>query len=189
MSIVKRRWFKALIILGVLAAGVFGGGILYFRWKFPYGPSHCCDKCLMFALDQYAEDHGGNYPAGEASPEASLSLLYPRYEPTGEILRGKTVPLEVVQPILERGGRLGPDTCGWHYVEGLRLDDDPRLALCWDKARLGHNGQRTADGGTAVLFVKLGYEYIPGSKWNEFLAEQEKLLAEHNEKKLARPNP
>jgi hypothetical protein len=33
----------------------------------------------MFALDEYARDHNGAYPAGEESPEASLSLLYPEY--------------------------------------------------------------------------------------------------------------
>jgi hypothetical protein len=100
----------------------------------------------MFALHQYAEDHGGAYPAGEATPEASLSLLYPKYA-NEYVLQGKTVPLDVVKVTLERGSRLGPDTCGWHYVEGLRLDDDPRLALCWDKVGLGHNGERLPDGG------------------------------------------
>lgn len=146
---------------------------------FPYGRSHCCDKCLMFDLHRYAEEHGGAYPAGEATPEASLSLLYPDYC-EAEILRGKTVPVEVVQAILDRGERLGPDTCGWHYVEGLRLDDDRRFALCWDKVGLGHFGGRLSDGGHTVLFVNLGYEYVNGSRWEKFLEEQKRLWEERN---------
>lgn len=149
--------------------------------KYPYGWSHCCDSNLMFILEEYANDHGGAYPAGESSPEASLSLLYPKYA-TADLLRGKTVPLDVVEPVLQGGGRLGPDTCGWHYVEGLTQQDDPRLALLWDKVGLGHNGQKLKDGGHTVLFVGLRKEYIPGDKWDAFLEEQKQLLAQ--EKKL-----
>jgi hypothetical protein len=103
--------------------------------------------------------------------------------PDPEVLREKTVPYDIVKTILERGERLGPDTCGWHYVEGLRLDHDKRLALCWDKVGLGHNGQRLSDGGRSVLLVNLGYEYIPGPKWKEFLQEQEQLLAGHKNRR------
>ena len=136
----------------------------------------------MFALHQYAEEHGGAYPSGEATPEASLRLLYPRYV-DAEILRGKTVPRKVVQAILDRGEQLGPQTCGWHYVEGLRLDDDRRLALCWDKVGLGHFGERLSDGDRRVLLVNLGHKYIEGSKWQDFLEEQKKLMEERLKKK------
>jgi hypothetical protein len=172
----KKSW-RIMLLLLAAAAGFSACGFLYYRWQFPYGWSHSCDKCPMFALHQYAEQHGGAYPAGEVTPEASLSLLYPKYRVNAESLRGKTVPREVVQAILDRGDRLGPETCGWHYVEGLRLDDDPRLALCWDKVGLGHNGERLSASGHTVLLVKLGYEFIPGSKWLEFIEEQESPLA------------
>jgi hypothetical protein len=105
-----------------------------------------------------------------------LSLLYPKYA-NEYVLQGKTVPLDEVKGTLERGGRLGPETCGWHYVEGLTLDDDPRIGLCWDKVGLGHNGQRLSDGGRTVLFVNRGSAYIAGARWPAFLEEQEKLLA------------
>jgi hypothetical protein len=174
-----RRW--GLLLTLVLALG--GVAVLgWWQWRYPYGYSHCCDKGLMFALQQYAEDHGGAYPSGEATPDASLSLLYPKYA-SAELLRGKTVPLEVVQDILARGEKLGPHTCGWHYVEGLRLDDDKRLALLWDKAGLGHFGERLPDGGHTVLFVGLGYDYVEGARWEAFLQEQQKLLADRAAKK------
>jgi len=172
-----RRWLKGTailtLILGVLTALGYG----YYRQRYPYGWSHSCDKCLMFALHRYAEEHGGAYPAGEATPEASLSLLYPEYA-DAEILRGKTVPRTVVQERLERGERLTPETCGWHYVEGLTLKDDRQLAVLWDKVGLGHNGERTPDGGRTVLLVNLGYEYIPGPEWEKFVDEQQWLIAE-----------
>ncbi len=167
----KIYWFVAVLVLVV---GAVGGGWLWYRWKYPFGWSHSCDKQLMFALDAYAGDHGGVYPAGEETPEASLSLLYPKYA-NGYVLQGKTVPLEVVRATLERGERLGPDTCGWHYVEGLRRGDDPRLALFWDKAGLGHNGERLPDGGHTVFFVRLHSEYIPGAAWEGCLLEQWRL--------------
>jgi hypothetical protein len=129
------------------------------------------------------------YPAGEATPEASLSLLYPNHGVDAEILRGKTVPREEVKAILESGGRLGPDTCGWHYVEGLTSSDDPALALCWDKVGLGHNGERLADGGRMVLFVSFRHEYIPGAKWEAFVEEQKKLLEERNRKRAGKLGP
>lgn len=175
----KRRRTIMLLLTGVCL--LTAGGLLYHRWLFPYGYSHSCDKQLMFALHQYAEDHGGAFPAGEGTPEASLSLLYPEYA-NEYVLQGKTVPLDLVKATLGRGERLGPDTCGWHYVEGLRLDDDRRLALCWDKVGLGHNGQRQADGGHLVLLVNFGYEYIEGAKWEAFLEEQRRLLKERRKK-------
>jgi hypothetical protein len=74
-----RKRFSISVILVFICASI----VLYFRahqrQRFPYGRSHSCDKGLMFALDEYARDHNGAYPAGEESPEASLSLLYPEY--------------------------------------------------------------------------------------------------------------
>jgi hypothetical protein len=83
-----------------------------------------------------------------------------------------------VKEVFERGELLTPETCGWHYVEGLRLDDDPRIALFWDKVGLDHNGGRLAEGGHFVMTVDGQRKYIPEAEWEEFLAEQSKLLAE-----------
>jgi hypothetical protein len=168
---------KRLLIFTVLIAALLAGsGWLYHLWRYPYGWSHCCDKQLIFALNDYAEAHGRAYPTGGATPEASLSLLYPSYADAG-LLRGKTVQEDVVQAVLESGNRLGPDTCGWHYVDGLTTDDDPKLALFWDKVGLGHNGERLLDGGRTVYFVNWNHEYIEGARWNAFLEEQKTLLA------------
>ena len=128
-----RSWVKpAAIALGIVFLGLATlAGIVryvYLPWKYPYGWSHSCDKVLELCLTNYADAHGGCYPAGEETPEASLSLLAaPPYECPADVLRGKTVSREVVEQILGSGEPLGPETCGWHYVEGLCQNDDPEL--------------------------------------------------------------
>jgi hypothetical protein len=174
-----RRWGLVLVLL-ILAAVVTARQ--WWRSRYPYGQSHCCDLILLNALEDYARDHGGAFPTGEATPEASLSLLYPKYA-DAYLLRGKTVSEEVVQGVLDRGERLGPETCGWHYVEGLTLNDDPRLAIFWDKIGLGHNGERLPPGGHWVMRFHHQREYIAGPDWEAFLQEQKKLLAERGAKK------
>lgn len=167
---------KAVAIFGVVIGMFVGAGRLYHRWLYPYGWSHCCDKGLWALLSNYADAHGGAFPAGETTPEASLSLLYPKYA-DANVLRGKTVPLSNAEAALKSRGRLDQSTCGWHYVEGLTIRDDPGIALFWDKIGLGHNGQRISDGGHSVVFIGGDCQHIPGDRWQTFLHEQEKLLA------------
>ncbi|HUR53819.1 MAG TPA: hypothetical protein VMZ71_06790 [Gemmataceae bacterium] len=171
----RKRIAAAVAVVAVFAASAFA----YHRHRYPYGWSHCCDKQLAFALLDYADRHGGWFPKGEASPEASLSLLH-RTDPVSgnaNLLRGKTVPEAAVRARLAAGELLTPESCGWHYVEGLRKDDDPRLALFWDKVGLGHRGERMSDGGHFVGLVNGSITYVPGDKWAAFLAEQEQLRA------------
>jgi hypothetical protein len=176
-SVVLTTTFCSLIIVTTVVANVHS--YFWYKHAYPYGWSHCCDIALHLALMQYADDHGGAFPAGRSTPEASLSLLYGTNHWVGaELLRGKSVPVAVVKEILNRGELLGPDSCGWHYVEGLREDDDPRLGLFWDKAGLGHNGERLPAGGHIVVFLYGRREHIAGKEWSKFLEEQQKLLAD-----------
>ncbi|HEY4313395.1 MAG TPA: hypothetical protein VGN12_28350 [Pirellulales bacterium] len=175
-----RPWLKeAMPLFGVLGAvGAFVAVAVYnSRPSYPYGRSHSCLKGIGLALQNYSDTYGGRFPVGESSSEASLSLLYREHLMDAETLRGKTVPLHVVQKVLERGELLGPKTCGWHYVEGLKTTDDPRIAIVWDKIGLGHNGQTLPEGGHSVLFIRGSEEVISGRDWETFLAEQEKLLS------------
>jgi hypothetical protein len=181
--IIMRLQTKILTGVVVVPAVLVAVGYALWRREYPYGFSHCCDLILYSALQQYATTHGGAFPAGEATPEASLSLLY-REKCGGcrladeRLLSGKTIPEPVVKEILDRGDLLAPETCGWHYVEGLRMDDNPQLALFWDKVGLGHNGERLAEGGHSVMMVDGQQEYIPGAQWEAFVKEQHRLLAE-----------
>lgn len=71
-----RRRTKIAAFTIVILATPFILGYAWWRHHFPYGYSHCCDIGLSAALHDYAATHGGAFPAGEATPEASLSLLY-----------------------------------------------------------------------------------------------------------------
>lgn len=179
----KRTITVCLIVVAAISCAAWSE----YHWYFPYGQSHCCDKQLRLALENYADQHGGRYPAGEKTPEASLSLLSPDY--AGEhLLRGKTVPVEKVEKLLAAGRRLDPETCDWHYVDGLTKSDDGRIAIFWDKVGLGHNGQRLPEGGHSVYFLNYEHRVVTDAEWPQFLEEQAKLLASRDERaKSGRP--
>ena len=162
-----------------LVMGLAYAVVLVVAWRdsanYPFGHSHCCDKALYMALLSYADRHNGDFPSGEGSPEASLSLLYAEQLADANLLRGKSVLENTVQEILDRGELLDPESCGWHYVERLNKDDDGRLALFWDKEGLDHNGGRLAKGGHIVWFLNSEHPYITAAEWPGFLAEQKKL--------------
>jgi hypothetical protein len=127
-------------------------------------------------LVQYAESHNGVFPAGQATPEASLSLLYRMDPNVAYLLAGKSASIEDAEMLLASGQLLDPKTCSWHYVEGLRKSDDPRLALFWDKIGLGHHGERMTGEGHNVWFIGGRYRWVPAEEWPAFLKEQENLL-------------
>lgn len=175
------------VVLLVLVAMIAGGAIglrAYWRWKVPYGHSHCCITWMMFALDRYADEHDGRYPSGEATPEASLSLLYRGGYVDAYTLSGMTVPRDKTEAILKAGGLLEPDSCGWRYVEGLTKADDRKLGLLWCKEPLGHNGDRTRGGGRQVLRVNWGPEWVSGAEWPGFISEQETLLSQRSQRAI-----
>jgi hypothetical protein len=174
MSSRVKRWSIAGVILVI---GIASLGYRYWRYQFPYGRSHCCDLILHGALEDYAAEHEGSFPAGQPTPEASLSLLFPKYA-GAYLLGGKAVPEATAQAILDSPSPLGPETCSWHYVEGLSIYDDPRQALFWDKTGLGHNGQRIGVGGHTVLFIDGDRRHISAEEWPQFLKEQEELWAQ-----------
>ena len=173
-------WKTAFVAIGVIVGVVCAGDIglrAYMAYMYPYGPRHCCLKQISLSLLNYADENNGVFPAGQACPEASLSLLAKiKYGPGDEVLCGKTIPAEVSKRALAQTGVLGPDSCDGHYVEGFTNKDDYRLAVVWDKVGLGHNGERLAPGSHEVAFVDGSTRIVSGSDWPQFLAEQQKLL-------------
>jgi len=159
-----------VIVFGLL--GLYG----YRRYIYPYGPTHRCTRLMWFMLTDYASAHEGRFPRGELTPEASLSLLYREGVLDAATLAGRAKSVEVAKRILESGELLGPDTCDWHYVEGLTWDDNWQLAILWDKSSLGHTGHRL-HGGHEIVRLYGVTEIVPADKWDAFLAEQAKLHA------------
>jgi len=166
---------KTIAVVGVVLALLVGALWGFYCYEFPLGMKHQCDLDVWFGLLGYAETHDGWFPRGEATPEASLGLIGADHFYT---LCPRAGSVELVRDILQRGDRLTPETCGWNYVEGLRKDSNPALALFWDKEGLGHNGQRLSGGGHVVTFVNGTREHIPAAAWSRFLEKQRKLLAE-----------
>ena len=166
-----RSLFAGVAIFAVLVALP----TWYYRYMFPYGRDHCCDKAIGLALISYADANGGRFPSGGDTPEASLSLLYPAYLDASE-LRGKTFPEDAAAQLLKSGKPLTPDTCGWQYVDGLTMPKwgSSGIAIFWDKIGLGHNGERSPHGGHSVTFMDAHGQVISEADWPRFIAEQQK---------------
>jgi hypothetical protein len=164
--------------LGLALTAVIAVAMIVSGWwwhKYPYGWSHSCDVGVWLQLLGYADAHDGWLPRGESCPEASLSLLSRTYPVDAEWLRGKSVPCDVVDAILKQGGLLGPDSCGWNYIEGLRSDDPGELLVLWDKAGLGHNGERL--NGCRDVILLHGSERVPLGDGPAFLNRQREMLS------------
>ncbi len=175
----RKKLKIAVVLVVVLFGSAYGLSRSLRHYYYPFGCYHRCDKQLWFALQEYAQQHGGKFPYGQASPEASLSLLGPKY---GYLLRRRDVPLDVVQQMLDSGELLGPETCGYNYTEGLCLDSNPKLALFWDKEGLSEMGRRFSTGGHIVAFVGADWQHIPDAIFGDFLDQQQRLLADENRK-------
>lgn len=171
----KHRRAIVSIVAACFALLLLSGWTLL-QWRYPYGRSHCCIKSMFLALELYAQEHGGSFPAGQASPEASLSLLHLEGLLDADILRGKTVKEELVRTTFAAGSPLGPETCGWQYVEGLSQADDARIAILWSKGELGHYGEHFLHPAREVLLLGGGTKWITHPKWASFQKEQEQLL-------------
>ena len=173
VAILGYGWLTEHIVWGIVAACAVG--LVLFVVSTQHGRRQAeAARAIRTALLEYVDRHDGWFPRGEASPAASLSLLH-RENPalvTAAVLGGQTVPEDTVRARLEVGELLTPETCGWHYVEGLRRDDDPRLALFWAKVGAGFNALMSGDAHF-VFFVGGGVEYVPADRWEEFCASQE----------------
>lgn len=179
----QHKTIKILLIICLVFSAIAAFLYIQYRQMFPYGQRHICAKQMALSLMMYAHGNDGFYPAGEATPEASLSLLYKDYFQVPDILGGKTVPSGVAKEILESGRLLGPDSCSWHYVEGLTEADSCELAIFWDKVPgLGHNCERMPEGRREVVFLTGASSYIPEKEWDAFLKEQEALMAARSER-------
>lgn len=175
---------RCVLVLLLTLLACIAGGYGYWRHRYPYGWSHCCDKILYFSLIRYAEEHDGVFPRGGQTPEADLSkLLVGNVDADLNLLRGKTVPLKAAEETHKERGHLTPSTCGWHYVPGLKTSDDSRIALFWDKAGLGHNGERLNGGGHVVTFLDGSTKHVKAAEWDAFISEQNALLAARAAKK------
>lgn len=168
----RKRW----LIPGAIVVALVTTWI-WVQVTYPYGISHCCSRGIALGLFQYATDHQGWFPHGGSSPEAALSETVRTGNNGLYEVRGKNISLGTAQAAWTRDGHLGPESCGWHYIEGLRKDDDPQMALAWDKAwGLGHNGQRVRGLGHIVILVGGEERAVALQEWPKYAMDlREKL--------------
>jgi hypothetical protein len=130
---------------------------------------------LGFALDYYAQIHDGHYPTGGGSPEASLHFLYRDGIADPEMLAGAIDP-KLVREHLENGLVLDRQTCGWHYVEGLTLRDDWRIAILWNEDSSDRVASGTQNAHLVVYLQDPSVHVVAARDWQRFLDEQQALL-------------
>ena len=174
------QYFRIAILSVAVLFVLFLSGKIWWKHAYPYGTSHSCSAGLAISLIGYAHENGGWLPHGLQTPEASLSLLHTNDPMTATwFMRGKHLPQSVVDQALARDGCLSPDTCGWHYVEGLREGDALDIAVAWDKVEgLDHNGRRRSGLMHEVAFLDGSHTCITKDEWAEFVKKQKHLLAE-----------
>jgi hypothetical protein len=173
MQLIRSKAKRALVVISALCVA----GLVGYRWYFPYGNTHCCSAGIGIQLNNYASAHDGWLPHGESSPEASMSLLCVDSTNFLPWVRGKNVSMTIAESAWKKDGRLSPESCGWHYVEGLRSDDDSAIAVAWDKVRgLGHNGQRRAGKTREIILLDCSHTEIPEASWSQFMVDQKKKL-------------
>lgn len=148
---------------------------LFHYHYYPHGMRAGKLTTFMGALAAYSKEHDGWYPADGTNAFASLQKLYPRYEQEG--LAGMSGDESKTLSWLKSGQTLDGTVSSWVYFPGFRNDDNPKLAIIWEReAGIFINGTR-ADGH-AVGFAAFGYAQIPSTNWPSFLKEQEALRAE-----------
>lgn len=129
----------------------------------------------------YANDHDDWFPHGGKTPEESLSFIATNGDPylMKMLLGGKHLPQSVVDSAFSKDGALSPASCGWHYVEGLKQEDSPELAIAWDKmAGLDHNGRFLKDLQCEAVMLDGSSQHIFKKGWPAFCAKQKQLLQE-----------
>ena len=127
----------------------------------------------MSALNIYASDHGGWYPREAATPLESLRCMTNELGDSG-LLAGISGNREETVRRVWAGLPIDETISSWVYFPGFRNDDDPKLAIIWERAAgVRFNGGR-ADGH-AVGFVGGGHRQIRQAQWADFLKEQEEL--------------
>ncbi len=171
----KRRWWIAPAVI----AGILLTTFIWFKITYPYGVTHCCSDGIAIQLHEHAEkDSFGSFPFGATTPEGSFSLLAKDNDSMLAWVCGKNIPASKAREVWKQKGELTPESCGWHYVEGLRTNDDPQIAIAWDKIfGLGHNGQRIRGLAHEVILVNGERKGIAMKEWPKFALEQRERLA------------
>lgn len=168
-----RIWF--LIFAGIVTLAILTQIGLY-RRQFPHGSRPAYLPIMLQALNSYSAANQGRYPQGNGSSFVALSELYPSYVVYEGPLAGLSGDRDVLKRDLAKGFGLSSNCCSWIYWPGFRSDDDPEIALIWNReSGIGFNGEKMS--GHAVGFIRGDMRQVPDRQWDEFVKRQEILRA------------
>src|SRR6266571_9330734 len=187
---VKGSRLKAkLLFVALLVVACCVAAVLYRKVAYPYGHRAAVLRSMYFALLNYASDHDGSFPNSEKGNYDALQKLYPEYAPSGIELAGVSGNADAAVTALRNNTPLDQSLTSWVYVQGLKKDDDPNLAVLWESKRgLYPNGKRNSFGGHAVLLISGNITNVPAADWESFLKHQEKLRNAVQTKRAAGTN-
>lgn len=166
-------------LLWVFFAAVllFLGGYAAYTYYYPYGARPASLPLMLAALGDYGHQNSGSFPDARGEPLDSLRLLCPRYLPESEPLAGLSGNIKLLRKQVIGNFRITADASSWVYWPGLKTDDNPDIALIWERVSgVRFNGSRAH--GHEVGFVGGYMRQVPDAEWEAFLKEQERLRKE-----------
>jgi hypothetical protein len=171
-----QSWPRTVGIGGVFLLLLVAGaevGLLH-HYNYPYGGKSACLPIMLNVLGLYASDHGGAFPNGGAGPREALSKLRSDYLPDYSYLAGLSGDRGLLEKQINGGLEITEDACSWVYWPGLRSDDNPDIALLWERrSGLAYNGARLH--GHAVGFIGGYMHQVRDEDWEAFLKNQAQL--------------
>ncbi len=170
MSRPTLRLFVSVLVLAIILYAAY-------RYNYPYGSRPACLPVMLGSLNSYANANGGAFPNTGATPLEALRVLHPDYLYNPEPLAGLSGNKNLLRKQISAGSPLTEEASSWVYWPGLRADDNPDIAVIWErKSGLRFNGSRAH--GREVGFVGGYMRQIPDASWDVFVRDQERLRKE-----------
>jgi len=145
---------------------------------YPYGSKCCIVPCLWIGLYSYASNNEDSFPDDPSGSLAALSKLYPEYFKQGDeyVLAGLSGDLDEARRTLRNAEALNSKGSSWVYQPGLKLKDDPRTALLWEREfGILPNGRGDFKHRRVVLLVNGETKFVPEDEWETFERQQNAL--------------
>jgi len=144
-----------------------------------FSHAHCMPQAVG-ALLQYAEEHGGKFPAHTNGYGDALMLLSPEYA-HWSVLTGPGYDSNDFTQWKQSGTNVPESECGRVYIQGLSKGSNPDIAILFDKLPTPgdhcHFPKRLwRPFGRDVCFVGTSWTFVLESAWPEFTKNQIELL-------------
>lgn len=164
---------RHISILVVLLAAL--GWCAWLKHEYPHGRRTGCLPVMAIALQVYASEHEGWFPSGAPTPLRSLQLIHEYLGPPLHLAGLSGDEAKVTKRVTD-GGWLDDTISSWVYWEGFRDDDDPHLAILWDRTGgLSPNGRRIEPGSHVVVLATGEMRWISARDWPDFQLKQKVL--------------